>query len=72
MITAQGVTESWNSEEGHGVVVADTGTEVWVHYSHLQGELRSLRPGQRVEIEWEPVVNQDGYQARAVHVRNPG
>jgi cold shock CspA family protein len=54
------------------VVITDTGTEVWVHYSHLQRGLRSLRPGQTVEIEWEPVVNQDGYEARAVHVRRSG
>jgi cold shock CspA family protein len=62
---------SWHKDEGWGTIRLDEdGTEVWVHFSAVDGpptSYRSLVVGQRVMCRYE-IVDQDGYDARAVKV----
>jgi cold shock protein len=40
----------------------------WGHFSEIEMDgFRSLRPGQRVELEWE-APGQDGYDYRALRI----
>lgn len=63
-----GTVRTWDDAEGWGVVdSADTPGGCWTHYSvvAVAGQL-SLPPGRPVHLEWEPVVDQDGYRYRAL------
>jgi CspA family cold shock protein len=48
----QGTVKWFNSEKGYGFIAVDGGSDVFVHYSEIQGTgYRSLEEGQRVEFE---------------------
>ena len=45
----------FNSEKGFGFISREQGSDVFVHYSNIQGSgYRSLEEGQRVEFDVAP------------------
>jgi len=55
----------FNAEKGYGFITQDTGADVFVHYSAIEGGgFRSLNEGDRVEFEVVP--GPKGPQAKAV------
>ncbi|MBI4613260.1 MAG: cold-shock protein [Planctomycetes bacterium] len=49
---AQGTVKWFNDSKGYGFISEDSGAEVFVHQSAIEGEgYRSLEEGQRVEFE---------------------
>jgi cold shock protein len=49
---AQGTVKWFNAEKGYGFITPDTGADVFVHYSAIEGGgFRSLNEGERVEFE---------------------
>ena len=49
---AQGTVKWFNGEKGYGFIAQDGGSDVFVHYSEIQGAgFRNLEEGQRVEFE---------------------
>jgi cold shock CspA family protein len=69
--SARGTVKVWHGEKGWGVLTSpDAPTEVWVHFSAIQGTgYRELRVGESVEFEYRHVANQDGYSYLAVSAR---
>jgi CspA family cold shock protein len=56
----------FNAEKGFGFIVGESGPDVFVHYSEIDGSgFRSLEVHQDVEFE----VNQGPRGPQAVHVR---
>jgi CspA family cold shock protein len=52
MQLAQGRVKWFNDAKGYGFIQRDTGPDVFVHYSAIQGEgFRSLTEGQVVQFE---------------------
>ena len=48
----QGVVKWFNGAKGYGFIERDGGSDVFVHYSAIQGDgFRSLEEGQSVEFE---------------------
>jgi cold shock protein len=48
----QGTVKWFNAEKGFGFISRDSGADVFVHYSEIQGTgFRSLEENQRVEFE---------------------
>lgn len=48
----QGTVKWFNSEKGYGFLEAETGEEVFVHFSAIQAEgFKTLEEGQKVEFE---------------------
>jgi CspA family cold shock protein len=48
----QGVVKWFSAEKGFGFITREGGTDVFVHYTAIQGSgYRSLEEGQRVEFE---------------------
>ena len=48
----QGTVKWFDDAKGFGFITAETGKDVFVHHSAIQGEgFKSLREGQRVEFE---------------------
>ncbi len=48
----QGTVKWFNSEKGYGFISVDGGTDVFVHFSAIQGDgFKTLDEGQRVEFE---------------------
>ena len=48
----QGKVKWFNSTKGFGFIIADDGTEVFVHHTAIQSSgFRTLEEGQRVEFE---------------------
>jgi CxxC-x17-CxxC domain-containing protein len=61
----QGAVKWFNEAKGFGFITADTGDEVFVHFSAIQGDgFKSLQEGERVEFEVVP--GQRGQQAANV------
>jgi cold shock protein len=62
---AEGTVKWWNADKGYGFITADTGPDVFVHFSAIQmGGYRTLEEGQRVQFE---ITQGDrGPQAEAV------
>lgn len=62
-----GTVRIWHDAEGWGVIdSADTPGGCWTHFSVVAvAGYRSLPAGGRMHLEWEPVVDQDGYRYRA-------
>ena len=46
-------TVKWfNADKGYGFITSDSGDEVFVHFSEIQGDgFRTLEEGQKVEFE---------------------
>ena len=62
----QGEVKWFNAEKGFGFLTQAGGTDVFVHYSAIQGNgYRSLEENQRVEFEIG--TGQKGPQAENVH-----
>lgn len=48
----QGVVKWFNSSKGYGFIQRDNGTDLFVHFSGIQGEgYKSLEDGQGVEFD---------------------
>ncbi len=63
---SQGIVKWFNAKKGFGFLSQDSGDDLFVHYSEIQGDgFKTLKEGQRVEFE---VENSDkGLRARAVN-----
>lgn len=61
----QGTVKWFNAEKGYGFIETESGSDVFVHYSAIQGAgFKTLEEGQRVEFE--VVEGQRGPQAANV------
>jgi cold shock protein len=50
-----GAVKWFNSEKGFGFIARESGDDVFVHFSAIQGDgYRSLEEGQRVEFDVAP------------------
>ncbi len=64
---ATGTVKFFNSEKGFGFISRESGDDVFVHYSNIEGSgYRSLEEGQRVEFEVGP--GRKGDEALSVRV----
>ena len=60
-----GKVKWFNDSKGFGFIEQESGDDVFVHYSSIQGDgFKSLKEGQSVEFE----VEQDSKGAKAVNV----
>jgi CspA family cold shock protein len=49
---AKGVVKWFNDKKGYGFIQQDGGSDVFVHYSAIQGQgFKTLQEGQKVEFE---------------------
>ena len=61
----QGTVKWFNNEKGYGFISRDSGDDVFVHHSAIQGEgFKSLNEGD--SVEFEVVSGPKGYQAQNV------
>ncbi len=61
----QGTVKWFNSDKGYGFIERDNGSDVFIHYSAIEGDgYRSVEDGQRVEFD--VVEGARGLQAQAV------
>jgi cold shock protein len=61
----QGTVKWFNNEKGYGFISRNSGTEVFVHHSAIQGSgFKSLSEGEGVEFE--VIKGQKGFQAQNV------
>ena len=64
---AQGTVKFFNAEKGYGFISREDGSDVFVHFSNIQGTgYRSLEAGQQVEFEVGP--GRKGDEAQNVRV----
>ena len=62
---ARGKVKWFNSKKGYGFIAAESGDDVFVHYSEIQEEgYRSLDEGHDVEFEMEK--DNKGFKAKKV------
>ncbi len=62
-----GTVKFFNAEKGFGFITRDDGSDIFVHFSNIEGEgFRTLQEGQRVEFEIGP--GRKGDEARKVRV----
>ena len=48
----QGTVKWFNDKKGFGFIIAETGSDVFVHHSVIEGEgFKSLKEGDKVEFE---------------------
>jgi cold shock protein len=67
---AQGTVKWFNAAKGYGFITQDTGADVFVHYSSLEGGgLHALNEGERVEFDIVPGAK--GPQAKSVRKPPP-
>jgi CspA family cold shock protein len=61
----QGTVKWFNNEKGYGFISRNSGDDVFVHHSAIQGEgFKSLNEGD--SVEFEVVKGQKGLQAQNV------
>ena len=61
----QGTVKWFSNEKGYGLISRDSGDDVFVHHSAIQGEgFKSLNEGDNVEFE--VVSGPKGFQAQDV------
>ncbi len=72
MAKHQGTVKWFNESKGYGFIACDDGTEAFVHYSAIEGQggFRTLRQGDRVELEVAP--SSKGPRAEKVRVLKSG
>jgi CspA family cold shock protein len=64
---ATGTVKFFNSEKGYGFISRESGDDVFVHYSNIQGTgFKSLVEGQKVEFDVAP--GRKGEEAQNVRV----
>jgi CspA family cold shock protein len=64
---AVGTVKFFNAEKGYGFISVEDGSDVFVHFSNIQGTgYRSLEAGQQVEFEIGP--GRKGDEAQNVRV----
>ncbi len=70
MAKTHGTVKWFNEAKGFGFIACDDGTEVFVHYSAIegQGQFRTLRQGDRVELD----ISRSAKGPRAERVRVVG
>lgn len=62
-----GTVKFFNNEKGYGFISRDSGPDVFVHFSNIQGTgYRTLETGQRVEFDVAP--GRKGDEAQNVRV----
>ena len=62
---AKGKVKWFNNQKGYGFITPESGSDVFVHHSAIQGEgYKSLEEGQ--EVEFEIVKGEKGEQATNV------
>ena len=62
---ARGKVKWFNNQKGYGFIVPESGSDVFVHYSAIQGDgYKSLEEG--VEVEFEVEKGPKGDQAKNV------
>jgi CspA family cold shock protein len=62
-----GTVKFFNADKGYGFISRETGDDVFVHYSNIQGEgYKSLDEGQKVEFDVAP--GRKGEEAQNVRV----
>lgn len=65
----QGVVKWFSAEKGYGFISQENGTDVFVHYSAIQGSgYRTLEQG--IKVEFEVMQGPKGQQASNVMVAN--
>ena len=66
-VLATGTVKFFNAEKGYGFISRESGDDVFVHYSNIQGNgYRSLEDGQQVEFDVAP--GRKGEEAQNVRV----
>ena len=64
---AKGKVKWFDEKKGIGFIIRDEGTDVFVHYSAIQGDgFKTLKEGQ--EVEFEVVTADKGDQAQNIVV----
>jgi cold shock protein len=64
---ATGTVKFFNAEKGYGFIARESGNDVFVHFSQIQGEgYKSLSEGQHVEFDVAP--GRKGEEAQNVRV----
>ena len=64
---ATGTVKFFNNEKGYGFISRESGDDVFVHYSNIQGDgYKSLEEGQQVEFDVAP--GRKGEEAQNVRV----
>lgn len=67
MIMATGTVKFFNNEKGFGFISRESGDDVFVHFSNIQGDgYKSLDEGQQVEFDIAP--GRKGEEAQNVRV----
>ena len=62
---SRGKVKWFNEKKGFGFITEESGTEVFVHFTEIQGEgFKTLMDGQ--EVEFELVDSEKGPQAKTV------
>jgi CspA family cold shock protein len=67
-VKGRGVVKWWNSRKGVGLIQQDGGPDVFVHYSAIQGNIKTLTEGQVVEFD----IIRDAKGAKARNVTKVG